>query len=58
VSAEVQALTPTTDQRARSRLSWKERLARNARAPTAPQPSIQLDGVPDAFAVFLGLQAV
>ncbi len=45
-------------QRARSRLSWTERLARNARAPTAPQPTLQLYGVPDAFAVFLGLQAV
>ena len=42
-------------QRAHYRLSWQERLARNARAPTAAQPTIRLYGVPDAFATFLGL---
>ena len=42
-------------QRAHYRLSWHERLARNARAPTACRPTITLFGVPDAFAAFLGL---
>jgi len=42
-------------QRAHSRLSWAERLARNARTPTASQLTITLFGVPGAFAVFLGL---
>jgi hypothetical protein len=43
--------------RAHSRLSVAERLARNARAPTASQIKFQLFGVPAAFAAFLGLQA-
>lgn len=42
-------------QRAHYRLSWYERLARNARAPTACRPTITLFGVPDTFATFLGL---
>jgi len=42
-------------QRAHYRLSWHERLARNARAPTACRPTITLFGVPDTFATFLGL---
>ncbi len=42
-------------QRAHYRLSWHERLARNARAPGASQVSITLFGVPEAFAAFLGL---
>lgn len=42
-------------QRAHFRLSWQERLARNARAPGAAQVSIQLFGIPDGFATFLGL---
>ncbi len=42
-------------QRAHYRLSWQERLARNARAPTARGPIIKLYGVPDTFATFLGL---
>ena len=42
-------------QRAHYRLSWHERLDRNARAPTACRPTITLFGVPDAFAAFLGL---
>jgi hypothetical protein len=41
--------------RAHSRLSWTERLERNARAPSACPISIHLFGVPDAFAGFLGL---
>ncbi len=37
------------------RLSWQERLARNALAPGASQLTIKLFGVPAAFAAFLGL---
>lgn len=42
-------------QRAHSRLSWAERLARNARVPTVSQVTIKLFGVPEAFATSLGL---
>jgi hypothetical protein len=42
-------------QRAHSRLSWAERLARNARVPTASQVTIRLFGVPEGFALSLGL---
>jgi hypothetical protein len=42
-------------QRAHSRLSWAERLARNARPPAAGQVTIRLFGVPAAFATSLGL---
>ena len=42
-------------QRAHYRLSWHERLARNARDSTVCRPTITLFGVPDAFAAFLGL---
>src|SRR2546421_7566978 len=42
-------------QRAHSRLSWAERLARNARVPTASQVTIKLVGVPEGFATSLGL---
>jgi hypothetical protein len=42
-------------QRAHSRLSWAERLARNARVPTASQVTIRLFGVPEGFAISLGL---
>jgi hypothetical protein len=45
-------------QRAHSRLSWAERLARNARVPTANQVTIRLFGVPEAFASSLGLATV
>jgi hypothetical protein len=44
-------------ERAHSRLSFAQRLARNARAPTAPRPLITLNGVPDDFAAFLGMPA-
>ena len=55
------ASPPTTDvilsraQRAHSRLSWAERLARNARPEIAGQVTIRLFGVPAAFATSLGL---
>jgi hypothetical protein len=37
-------------QRAHTRLSWTERLARNARSMTAGQIAIKLFGVPEGFA--------
>jgi len=42
-------------QRAHYRLSWAERLARNARAPTADHVTIKLFGIPEIFAASLGL---
>jgi len=42
-------------QRAHSRLSWAERLARNARPPTAGHVTIKLFGIPAPFAASLGL---
>jgi hypothetical protein len=57
------ALAPPSDplpdvlsraQRAHSRLTFPERLARNRRAPTAPQLTITLFGVPASFAASLG----
>jgi hypothetical protein len=42
-------------ERAHWRLSWAERLACNARPKTAPDISIMLFGIPDAFAASLGL---
>jgi hypothetical protein len=41
--------------RARYRLCWQERLARNARVSTDGQVTIRLFGVPTAFAASLGL---
>ncbi len=42
-------------QRAHYRLSWQERLARNARVSTSGQVMIRLFGVPESFAASLGL---
>jgi hypothetical protein len=42
-------------QRAHYRLSWEERLARNARTDQAERISLTLFGIPDRLAVFLGL---
>jgi hypothetical protein len=42
-------------QRAHSRLSWAERLARNARVSPASRVTIKLFGVPEGFATSLGL---
>ncbi len=42
-------------QRAHTRLCWAERLARNARAPTAIPVTIRLFGIPEGFATSLGL---
>jgi hypothetical protein len=41
-------------QRAHYRLSWQERLARNARVSTSGQVTIRLFGVPEGFAISLG----
>jgi hypothetical protein len=55
------ASPPTADvilsraQRAHSRLSWAQRLARNARPPMAGQVTIKLFGIPAGFATSLGL---
>jgi hypothetical protein len=42
-------------QRAHTRLSWETRLTRNARSTAAGQVTINLSGVPQSFAIFLGL---
>ena len=42
-------------QRAHYRLDWSERLARNARSSTASQVTLRLCGVPEGFAISLGL---
>jgi len=42
-------------ERAHYRLSWAERLARNVRPGTSGQVTIQLFGVPEEFAISLGL---
>jgi hypothetical protein len=42
-------------ERAHYRLAWEERLARNARTLAAGQVTIQLFGVPEPFAMALGL---
>jgi hypothetical protein len=52
---ETHAPLLTRIQRAHSRLSWKERLARNVLAPGASQITIKLFGIPAAFAAFLGV---
>lgn len=45
----------TRAQRAHSRLSWVQRLARNATPQASPALSITLFGIPDAFAEAIGL---
>jgi len=45
----------TRAQRAHWRLSWEERLARNARPPTAPPLEITLHGLPAPFVQSFGL---
>jgi hypothetical protein len=45
----------TRAQRAHWRLSWQERLARNARPSTAPQLTLTLHGLPATFANRYGL---
>jgi hypothetical protein len=43
-------------ERAHYRLSWEERLARNARTDQAELISLTLFGIPERLAIFLGLQ--
>ena len=47
----------TRAERAHYRLDWQTRLFRNARSPEVAPPTMTLHGVPDHFALFLGLQA-
>jgi hypothetical protein len=57
---ETECRTPevlTRAQRAHWRLSWAQRLARNARLSTAPPLSITLHGLPFAFAQHFGFSA-
>jgi hypothetical protein len=52
------AITPaplSRGERAHYRLTWAERLARNARPLTAGQVTIRLFGIPEGFAISLGL---
>jgi len=55
VSLAVKPAPLSRAQRAHYRLSWAERLARNARPLTAGRVTIKLFGVPQAFATHLGL---
>ena len=48
----------TRSQRAHWRLSWNERLARNARPSTAPPLVITLHGLPATFANVFGFALV
>jgi hypothetical protein len=45
-------------ERAHWRLSWAQRLARNAASSASPSVSITLFGIPDAFATFLSLPSI
>jgi len=42
-------------QRAHYRLSWDERLARNARTEAVERITLTLFGIPERLAIFLGL---
>jgi len=54
--AEAGEVNPLTRrQRAHWRMSWAERLARNACSPPMQQATIHLFGIPTAFATSLGL---
>ncbi len=55
VSPAVKSLPLSRAERAHYQLSWAERLARNARTPTAGLVTIRLFGVPAGFATSLGL---
>ena len=55
---EKQTVSLSRASRAHSRLSWAERLARNARGHAASYITITLFGMPPAFALFLGLPPI
>lgn len=46
----------TRDQRAHRRATWAQRLARNDLGPDAPQLTLEVYGVPEALAAFVGLR--
>jgi hypothetical protein len=48
----------TRAQRAHWRLSWEQRLARNARPPTAPSLEVTIHGLPISFAQVFGFDVV
>jgi len=48
----------TRAQRAHWRLSWQQRLARNARPPTAPSLEVTIHGLPVSFAHVFGFDVV
>jgi hypothetical protein len=54
-SLTVKSASLSRAQRAHYRLSWAERLARNARLLTAGRVTIRLFGIPEGFAISLGL---
>jgi hypothetical protein len=47
----------TREQRAHYRMSWNQRLARNASTPSAPSVKLHLFGIPTPFATSLGLES-
>jgi hypothetical protein len=57
-SLTVRSVPLSRAERAHFRLSWAERLARNAHLDTAERVTIQLFGVPEHFAISLGLASV
>jgi hypothetical protein len=56
-SPAIEPLSLSRAARAHYRLSWDERLARNARVSTSGPVTIRLFGVPESFAASLGLAA-
>jgi hypothetical protein len=48
----------TRAQRAHWRLSWQQRLARNARPPTSPPLEVTIHGLPVSFAHVFGFDVV
>jgi hypothetical protein len=55
VSLAVKPAPLSRAQRAPARLSWAERLARNTRPLTTGRVTIRLFGIPEGFAISLGL---
>jgi hypothetical protein len=55
VSSDTSPAPLSRAQRAHYRLDWQERFARNARSPKASLLTINLFGIPEAFATLLGL---
>jgi hypothetical protein len=53
--SDISPPTLSRAQRGHDRLSWQERLARNARARVAAQITLKLFGIPESFATWLGL---